>query len=185
MTKSLRALVTSTALSAALVLAASHTASAQFVDTCQPGIFDAYNGPQNARYQVLVNALLINPVVSTAQLTADFQATVDETTYATLLADARSLAGSIATGRIVITLPDGTVVVDTSKSNNSYANFQAKAINENHNSRIAFHVAQHYQCGYGLESKRSSTTGTLEAYFALRLGPHLNSVGTVRISSIE
>jgi hypothetical protein len=48
------------------------------------------------------------------------------------------LAGS----RIVITLPDGTVVVDTSKNNNTYANFQAKAINENHNTRVAILDAQ-------------------------------------------
>ena len=182
-----------TALTVTFGLAAANTAYAQQpnIQTCQPGFDDAFNGPHNARYAALVNSLQTNPVVPSAQLKADLDAVIDETTgdsvtdYAALLADAQALAGSLATGRIMITLPDGTVVVDTSRTNNSFANYKAKAINENHNSRIAFEVAQHYQCGMGLETKRSSSTGSVEAYFAMRLGPHLDSSGTARMSTTQ
>ncbi len=93
------------------------------------------------------------------------------------------MAALLANGRVLITLPDGTVVVDTSKStDNTYANFQAKAINENHNSRIAILDAQHWACGIGLETKTSTTTGAVEVYLAKHLGTYLNSAGTVRPS---
>jgi hypothetical protein len=63
-------------------------------------------------------------------LTTDLGAMHDDATYATVLADSQAMAAKLATGRVVVTVPDGTVVVDTSKINNSYANFLAKAINE-------------------------------------------------------
>jgi hypothetical protein len=116
-------------------------------------------------------------------LTADLRGVIDENSYATLLTDATTVAAGVY--RIVLTLPDGTVVVDTAKTNNTFANFQAKAINENHNSRIAIQVAQQYQCGFGLETKFSSSTGLSESYFALRLGDHLDSAGTARISRAQ
>ena len=104
-------------------------------------------------------------------------------TYAILLAEANATATLIANGRIVVTLPDGTVVVDTSKgANNTYANFIDKAINENHNTRVAILDAQIYDCGVGLETKTSSSTGVQEVYLAKRLGAYLDSVGTVRLS---
>jgi hypothetical protein len=183
MTNSFRTVVTSAVISAALLLAPGSSAYAQDNQTCQPGILAAVNGPHAAQYQELGIALVALPVVPTATLTAHLAAVVDQTSYATLFADAQALAASIPGGRIVITLPDGTVVADTSKVNNTFANFQAKLINENHNSRIAIHTAQHYQCGFGVETKLSSTTGQMEAYVAQRLGPHLDSLGTVRISS--
>lgn len=107
--------------------------------------------------------------------------------YESLEDDARTLANSllpVGSGRVVITLPDGTVVVDTGKDDatNTYANFQAKTINENHNSRVAILDAQIYDCGVGVETKRSSTTASAEHYVAKRLGAYLNSVGTARIS---
>lgn len=171
-------LVATAVLSTGLFLAAGN-AHAQDAQTCQPGIFEAYTGPHTTQYQTLINTL----VASAGQLIAEFTAMVDQPTYATLLATSQAVAGSIATGRVLITLPDGTVVLDTSKSNNSYANFLAKLINENHNSRVAVLAAQEYPCGLGLESKLSSSTGQNEAYFALRAGPHLDSLGTLRISS--
>jgi hypothetical protein len=185
-------LLTRVVLSATLLMGAS-SAYAQFEDnqTCQPGIIAAFTGPHSARYNALVNALLVNPVVSNAQLKAQLDAVVNESSgnndadYAALLASANALDASIATGRVVITLPDGTVVVDSNAGNNSFANYKAKTINENHNSRIAIHVAQHYQCGFGLETKISSSTGNVEAYFALRLGVHLDSAGTARISTTQ
>lgn len=104
-------------------------------------------------------------------------------TYAKLLAEAKATALSVPKGRIIVTLPDGTVAVDTSKgAANTYANFAAKKINENHNTRIAILDAQQYACGVGLETKRSTTDGTVESYVAIRLGGLLDNSGTVRIS---
>ncbi|HMV13502.1 MAG TPA: hypothetical protein PKD88_08890 [Nitrosomonas sp.] len=110
-------------------------------------------------------------------------ATKDEPTYSALRIEAEGLAATIANGRVVITMPDGTVVVDTSKgANNTYDNFKAKTINENHNSRIAILHSQLYDCGLGLETKLSTTDNTKENYLARRLGAYLNSAGTVRLS---
>jgi hypothetical protein len=113
---------------------------------------------------------------------AKLDAVKDQPTYATLLAEANATAASTASGRIVVTLPDGTVVVDTKKTNNSYANYQAKKINENHNSRIAILDSQLFECGVGVETKRSTTDKVVEAYVAKRLGNYLDNSGTVRIS---
>ena len=107
----------------------------------------------------------------------------NQATYAILLAEANATATLIANGRVIVTLPDGTVVVDTSKgANNTYTNFIDKAINENHNTRVAILDAQIYDCGVGLETKTSSSTGVQEVYLAKRLGAYLDSAGTVRLS---
>jgi hypothetical protein len=119
-----------------------------------------------------------------ATLRTKLAAVRNEATYATLLAEANATAASTANGRVVITLPDGTVVVDTSKgANNTFANFQAKTINENHNSRVAILDAQLFECGIGVETKRSSTTGAIEDGVARRLGVYLNNAGTARMSA--
>ncbi len=107
----------------------------------------------------------------------------DQATYAKLLAEANATAASITKGRILIALADGTVVVDTSKgAANTYANYAAKKINENHNTRIAILDAQLFECGLGVETKRSTTDGVVESYVAVRLGNYLDNSGTVRIS---
>lgn len=107
----------------------------------------------------------------------------DQASYAILLAEANATAASIAKGRIIVTLPDGTVVVDTSKAGiNTYANYKAKKVNENHNSRIAILDSQLFECGVGVETKRSTTDNTIETYVARRLGNYLDNSGTVRIS---
>lgn len=178
MNVSIRTIVSAAAVSASLLFSAS-PAKAQDAQTCQPGIMAAYQGPHSAQYQLLIGTL----IPQAGQMIAEFSALVDQATYATLLTHAQSVAGSIANGRILISLPDGTVVLDTSRTNNTYANFLAKAINENHNSRVAPMAAQWYPCGLALESKLSSSTGQNEAYFALRAGDHLDSIGTIRISS--
>lgn len=117
-------------------------------------------------------------------LTTLLQNTVDQTTYALLLTAANNLAASAGvTGRVVITLPDGTVVVDTAKGTNTYANYIAKTINENHNSRVSIYDAQAWVGGIGVERKFSSTTQTTEIYTAVRLGAYLNNQGTVRLST--
>jgi hypothetical protein len=118
-----------------------------------------------------------------ASLKTRLDAVQDQATYAPLLAEANATAASTANGRVVITLPDGTVVVDTSRgAANTYANFVAKTINENHNSRIAILDAQLFECGIGVETRRSSTTGAVENYVARRLGAYLDNSGTARMS---
>jgi hypothetical protein len=127
----------------------------------------------------------LNAVLTSAKVNSfknKLSAVKNQATYAPLLAEANATAAMLTDGRIVVTLPDGTVVVDTSKSNNTYANFVAKAINENHNTRVAILDAQLYDCGLGLEAKTSTTTGDQEVYLAKRLGNYLDSAGTVRLS---
>jgi hypothetical protein len=113
----------------------------------------------------------------------------DATTYNSLANYAKLQVA--AGGRIVITTPDGTVVYDSAKGvANTFANFTAKTINENHNSRVAIIDAQLYECGLGVETKFSTTDKTTEDYVAARLGlgttlaaaSYLNNLGTVRLS---
>jgi len=128
-----------------------------------------------------MNAILTAAKVNTFK--TKLNAVKDQPTYATLLTEANTTAALIANGRIVVTLPDGTVVVDTSKgASNTYNNFKAKTINENHNTRISILDSQLYDCGVGVETKRSTTDNTVESYVAKRLGDYLDSAGTVRIS---
>ena len=128
----------------------------------------------------------LNAILTPAKVTSfrnKLNNVTNQGTYAILLAEANATATLIANGRVVVTLPDGTVVVDTSKgANNTYANFIDKAINENHNTRVAILDAQIYDCGVGLETKTSSSTGVQEVYLAKRLGAYLDSAGTVRLS---
>ena len=128
----------------------------------------------------------LNAILTPAKVTSfrnKLNNVTNQGTYAILLAEANATATLIANGRVVVTLPDGTVVVDTSKgANNTYTNFIDKAINENHNTRVAILDAQIYDCGVGLETKTSSSTGVQEVYLAKRLGAYLDSAGTVRLS---
>jgi hypothetical protein len=142
---------------------------------------------KKAPYLGLYNKL--NPKVSI--LKTKLETVKDQTTYEGLLSEATSLAKSIAKGRLVITLADGTVVVDTGKSDdpgnaaatgNSYAHFNSKTVNENHNSRLAIINSQLHKCGVGVERKLSTTDKSKEYYVAIRLGDYLNSTGTARLS---
>ena len=126
------------------------------------------------------------------QISTQLGALTNQATYQPLLDTANTLAASLPTGRVVITLPDGTVVLDTARDDNtadpksnSYQHFLDKTINENHNSRLAILGAQEYACGVGLESKLSTTTGLTESYVAIRVGEQLNSLGTVRMSIVQ
>ena len=146
----------------------------------------AFCGDQVATKIVAPPYDTLNTILAPARLGSfknKLDAVHDDITYSTLLTEANAVAAMIANGRVMITLPDGTVVIDTAKgANNTYANFQAKAINENHNSRIAILNAQLFACGAGVETKTSTTTGTTEVYVAKRLGAFLDSSGTVRLS---
>jgi hypothetical protein len=154
--------------------------------TCLPGIESAVR--RNPIYQQLYVILASNQ----NQLRNLLAEVDDQASYEALLARARAVASKVEAGRVVLTLPDGTVVVDTAavddpgnvlESGNSYMHFVEKTVNENHNSRVAIFATQLYPCGIGLERKLSTTTGETESYLALRLGRHLDSVGSARLST--
>ena len=113
---------------------------------------------------------LLDPQVP--QLKKLLAAVVDQATYKNLLDLARSIASSTQTGRVLITLPDGTVVVDTSKPDdppnstpeaNSFQHFKNKAVNENHNTRISILDAQLWPCGLGVEKNLALLTMYLKS----------------------
>jgi hypothetical protein len=98
--------------------------------------------------------------------------------------------------RVVVTLSDGQVVLDTSKDTvvvngstvpaNSFARFQSKSINENHNSRVAILTALLSNAGTGYEEKYSTTELKFETYHAQRMGASpSNALGVVRVSVLN
>jgi len=182
MTKPWHKIVVAAGLSAAALLTGA-TAQAQ---DCQPGLSEAFQLHKQV-YNQLKNAL--SPEVNS--LDAELKAMVDQATYEVLLNHSRTIAGEITAGRMLVTVPDGTVVLDTNHTDNdpndptsnSYQHFKDKTINENHNTRVAIFSAQQYPCGRGIETKFSTSDGTTESYVALRLGVHLDSEGTARIST--
>jgi len=96
------------------------------------------------------------------------------------------------TPRILIAESDGTVLLDTAEPinnlitptarTNSYASWQAKVIDENHNTRVAVMTAQIFVGGVGYETKYSSTVGFIQNYVAIRANNFLNNQGTIRLS---
>ena len=86
--------------------------------------------------------------------------------------------------RLLITMADGTVVLDTGKGDkNTLVNMKSKSINENHMSRFAIHEARNSEKGIGREIKLSTSTGHYETYRAQRLGPTPQDVrGIARFS---
>ena len=87
--------------------------------------------------------------------------------------------------RVVVTLPDGQVAIDTSKGDtgNTFAKFQGKTINENHNSRLSILTALLSNAGTGYEQKYSSSEQNFEIYSAQRMGANpSNALGVVRVS---
>ena len=154
---------------------------------CVPGIDVALRGQYGRQYSSLIASLSPNVY----DLTQLVDAVDNPATYRDLLTFSRDLAASIPNGRLLIALPDGTVVVDTFQPDdldnnllegNSYEHFEKKTVNENHNTRVAIMSAQLYPCGVGVESKPSTTTGTFQSYAALRLGGQFQSSGTARLS---
>ncbi|MEQ1546615.1 MAG: hypothetical protein ABL933_16490 [Methyloglobulus sp.] len=119
---------------------------------------------------------------ATTELKTKLDGATSDAGYKTLLAAANAIAAKITGGRLVITLQDGTVVLDTKGTKNTYANFSKKLVAENHNTRIAILNAQLQASGIGYETKYSTTDKTTENYLARRLGNFLNSSGTARLS---
>src|SRR5262249_46534310 len=139
MSRQVRVMFAGAALALAVILAAPTIARAQ---QCQPGI-DAGWELWRQNYDLMWATLTPN----INNLTDLLIRVHDQPTYATLVAAARSVAagiGSARLGRLVVTLSDGTVVLDTIRPDgdtpanaNSFAHFQAKSINENLNARVA------------------------------------------------
>jgi hypothetical protein len=87
--------------------------------------------------------------------------------------------------RVLVTLSDGQVVLDTNKSDtvNTFNNFKLKAINENHNSRVAILTSLLSNAGTGYEEKFSTSDLKFEAYHAQRMGAASSyALGVVRVS---
>ncbi len=140
-----------------------------------------------APYNVVYNTL--KPNVVTIKSLVD--AVKDQASYAKLATFSRALAAKIATGRVTITLPDGTAIFDGAQPDdaanklakgNSFVHFQNKTITENLNSRIVNLDAQEHVDGLGAETRLSSVTKKKEIFVAIRLGSHLNNSGTARLS---
>jgi hypothetical protein len=88
--------------------------------------------------------------------------------------------------RVVVTLADGTVAYDSSNLDNTFSKYQAKTINENHNSRIAILQALLGNSGVGFETKYSTTNQHMTNYFAQRVGPSIaDAMGVIRVSVLE
>jgi len=86
-------------------------------------------------------------------------------------------------GRIVIALPDGTVIYDSNSTDNT--DFTKIKINKNHNSRIAVLTAQALQSGVGYESKYSCSVKQFSDYVAFRIGKLGQNMGTVIYSTYK
>jgi hypothetical protein len=86
--------------------------------------------------------------------------------------------------RLMFCEADGTVLYDSAQGvNNTLQMYRDKKINENHNSRLAIIKALLSASGRGYEVKRSTSTGVVETYLALRLGTSSETpAGSVRIS---
>jgi hypothetical protein len=116
----IRQSLAATAILAAVTFLAASGAHAQ---TCNPGIGPAYLAHQ-AQYDKVVAAVVpqltnLNTDLNAVGSGASFA--INQALYAALVTRARAIVNAINTpanvcGRVLITLPDGTTVVDTSKT---------------------------------------------------------------------
>lgn len=131
------------------------------------------------------------------KLVAAFLVAPSSVTY-TAMSDALAAfktANSTVNGfRILITTADGTVAYDSGKSSsmNVYGTsspatgYVGKAINENHNSRVAILTALLSSSGVGEEQKWSTSSSKFENYLAIRVGiSPFASIGCIRLSFLE
>jgi len=133
-------------------------------------------------------ASLIDNVV--ALVPADYLSVpADPAEYATVLAKCDAVRAQFAviygpTARVLYMEPDGTVILDTSKGAlNTFANYKAKIINENHNTRVSIISAQLFTSGVGAEIRFSSTIQAVQpACGKIQTGTQFNNQGTIRVS---
>src|SRR5262245_14350152 len=99
-----------TLVMAAVLAVVAIPSASLFGHSCQPDVAIAY-ATHAGEYATLFTTLA--PQISA--LGTGFATVKDQPSYATFLATVRRIAVSIPTGRVVVTLPDGTVMIDTSK----------------------------------------------------------------------
>ena len=117
--------------------------------------------------QLLTDFIAANPDIET-RLTS---AALSQSDYTSAYSLVSSYTNAHSGLRALITLADGTVLMDTSKgSNNTFNNFDNKTINENHNSRSAMLQALLGKSGEGFEEKFSTSTNQTERYQAIKTG---------------
>ena len=106
--------------------------------------------------------------------------------YDNLVAFLASQVISAAGMNILLSLDDGTVIYDSTKTTNIITNYGAKSINENHNTRPEILNATLSSSGVGTARRFSSSSKAWLQYYALRLGhsPQEN-MGTLRVSVKE
>lgn len=180
------------AMAVGLGTCASQTVALLAAGTALPNVkYSLLNGKFTPAVVTNLTTLL-HTVVAAGPVAATGATAAQTAAYTALWNAAITLSSGVLNGRVVITLPDGTVVVDTGKGTavNTYANYMAKAINENHNTRIAIHDAQEYECAEGVETKWSTSIGASEYTVARRLPDgntyatgYRNSEGTIRLST--
>ena len=118
---------------------------------------------------------------------------VSAANYTTVLtaftaANTEFVTGKNATLRVLATTSDGTTFYDSSKITgntnlNTYTNFLAKDINENHQGRPEILLALLSSSGIGLADRYSTSVSTTQKYQATRLGDSTNNnIGTFRLS---
>jgi len=86
--------------------------------------------------------------------------------------------------RLLISIDDGTVAYDSSKTNNDFVSFDKNLINtSNHNTRPEILSAILGTDGVGLSERFSKSAGTFQKYRAARLGSSTQAnLGTFRVS---
>ena len=88
--------------------------------------------------------------------------------------------------RYLIALDDGTVIADSSRATNTFTNFRAKTINENHHSRPEMLMSLLSTSGVGYANRYSSSVNAKLLYLSNRIGIMAqDNVGTVRLSVVE
>ena len=114
----------------------------------------------------------------TAPIQANYEAMVTEVQAAqTLLA-----TGTNASLRTLISVSDGRVAYDSSKTN-TWAAYSEGTINDNHNTRPEIMLAVLSSGGSGQSNRYSSTSASSLKYLATRLGNSpSDNLGTFRIS---
>jgi hypothetical protein len=114
-----------------------------------------------------------------------FFISLEKTIYCFFIYDEYGTVQILTGLRVMVTLADGNVAYDTAKSN-SFSNFLAKSINENHNSRVSIMSALLGNLGMRYEVKYSTTDSYKEAYHDQRMGPSShNTLGCIRVSVIS
>ena len=120
-------------------------------------------------------------------LDVDTWGDMDDGIIAFLNDDTTDPTGNLYPGlRVLVTLSDGTVAYDSKSANNTFLAFSTKtpkAINENHNSRLANLTALMSHAGTGYEKKYSYSNGQDQVYYASRMGSGAHhALGVVRVS---